>query len=344
MTHQRFTNRVDCCFPFLFGVTEGNTLFRIIFVMKPYSDKCKNDLEMYWEAASTACTPCKEKFNMPAPGQGFAANCGFDDDGGQHVSPYENCKSGTTYNSGSFPRCQRCSTCAPILTNCTTTADTQCCLKGEYLINRTCKAGPTAVLPGEDSKSEVIIHPHDSVKWIIPIILVSASLCLSLCYIMRKKWMKRRNIKGYYRETQCDAQTPFTAIRVDDIIAPDLQAAPLQHLLNNVDVLEELFVLLDPDTSALKNTRHLAARCNFSSSWITYAYSRRDHKSPLVAVLEATAARSPDWTLGQLAWLLHDIGRHDAVDVLKKLSTPGRGFCEGHFTNNYVNDQTLMQM
>lgn len=94
---------------------------------------------------------------------------------------------------------------------------------------------------------------------------------------------------------------------------------PLQLLLDDLDVLDELLILLDPDCSGLKNTRHLAAQCNFSSKWVTYAYSKRDNKSPLVALLEAIAARSPEWTVGQLAWCLHNIDRNDAVNVLKKL-------------------------
>ncbi|XP_076137333.1 IGF-like family receptor 1 isoform X2 [Alosa pseudoharengus] len=145
----------------------------------------------------------------------------------------------------------------------------------------------------KDDSTPMQVMTRDFGKWIIiPIILVA----LFLFYIIRRRIITNR--------------------------APELQMVPLQLLLDNMDVLEDLLILLDPDCSGLKNTRHLAARCHFSSTWINYAYSKRDSKSPLVAVLEAIAARSPEWTVGQLAWLLHDIDRHDAVNVLKKFSQP----------------------
>uniref|UniRef100_A0AAY4APH0 Death domain-containing protein n=1 Tax=Denticeps clupeoides TaxID=299321 RepID=A0AAY4APH0_9TELE len=102
--------------------------------------------------------------------------------------------------------------------------------------------------------------------------------------------------------------------------ASAVQEAPLQMLLNNLDVLEELFILLDPDSKGVKSTRHLATRCDFSSTWINYIYSMKDSKSPLVAVLEAVATRSPEWTVGHLAKQLREMNRNDAVAVLGKLS------------------------
>ncbi|XP_063055817.1 IGF-like family receptor 1 isoform X2 [Engraulis encrasicolus] len=292
----------------------------------PHSEKCKHDLIKYWDIDADACKPCKDKYGMPRPGKGFAANCGFDDDGGQHEPPIQPCEGGRTFNNGSFQRCQKCSECAPILEECSTTTDTKCCLEGEYIDkhDKKCKEGP---ITEEDSPTT-----HNNATWPVTILLVSAVLILFLLYITRKKWMKKTNFRGCYRGSQCDTPKRFTQSTqsMDDIIEPDLQAAPLQHLLNNLDVVEELVVLLDPDTGSLKNTRHLAARCHFQSSWITYAYSRRDCKSPLVAMLEATATKSPDWTVGELVGHLLEMGRRDAVEVLKKLSTP-RMSHESHY-------------
>lgn len=93
--------------------------------------------------------------------------------------------------------------------------------------------------------------------------------------------------------------------------------APLQHLLDNPDVLEELIMLLDPEGKAGAGTRHLAARYGLSATWIDYAYSLRSTRSPLRATLETVAARQPDATLGQLAGLLAAMGRKDALQVLE---------------------------
>lgn len=96
-------------------------------------------------------------------------------------------------------------------------------------------------------------------------------------------------------------------------------SAPLQTVLDNLDVLEELVILLDPESLGVKNTKHLASHCSFSSTWITYTYSMRDIKSPLKAVLEGVTSKHPDWTVGHLAKMLRMMERNDAVFVLSKL-------------------------
>ncbi len=90
-------------------------------------------------------------------------------------------------------------------------------------------------------------------------------------------------------------------------------------MLDNLDVLEELVVLLDPEIHGVKSTKHLASHCSFPSTWITYTYSMKDSKSPLKAVLEGVTSRQPDWTIGHLAKLLRHMERNDAIAVLAKL-------------------------
>lgn len=102
-------------------------------------------------------------------------------------------------------------------------------------------------------------------------------------------------------------------------VGPDILAAPLQTVLDNLDVLEELVILLDPESHVVKNTKHLASHCSFPSTWITYTYSMKDSKSPLKAVLEGVTSSHPDWTVEHLAKLFRLIERNDAVAVLAKL-------------------------
>ncbi|XP_062254651.1 IGF-like family receptor 1 isoform X1 [Platichthys flesus] len=105
----------------------------------------------------------------------------------------------------------------------------------------------------------------------------------------------------------------------DDVLSPDILSAPLQTVLNNLDVLEELVILLDPESQFLKNTKHLASQCSFPSTWITYTYSMKDSKSPLKALLERVTSSHPDWTVGHLAKLLSQMERNDAIAVLAQL-------------------------
>ncbi|KAK7156753.1 hypothetical protein R3I94_006712 [Phoxinus phoxinus] len=135
--------------------------------------------------------------------------------------------------------------------------------------------------------------------------------------------LSKKGIKGY------DQSVSYNIIKESDnsdhltgsayLLASEIQGAPLKTVLNNLDVLEELVLVLDPDISGAKNTRHLAAQCSFSFAWINYAYSMKDHKSPLVAMLEGVVTKNPEWTVGHLAELLTAIGRNDAVEILAKL-------------------------
>lgn len=104
-------------------------------------------------------------------------------------------------------------------------------------------------------------------------------------------------------------------------------SAPIQIVLNDLDVLEDLMILLDPETQGVKNTKHLASQCGFSSAWIIYAYSMRDSKSPLKAVLEGITSRQPDWTVGDLVKMLRLMERNDAIATLSRLRPDGTDVC-----------------
>lgn len=102
-------------------------------------------------------------------------------------------------------------------------------------------------------------------------------------------------------------------------VGPAVLSAPLQTVLDNLDVLEELVILLDPESHGVKNTKHLASHCSFPSTWITYSYSMKDSKSPLKAVLEGVTSRHPEWTVEHLAKMLRLMERNDAIAALAKL-------------------------
>lgn len=105
---------------------------------------------------------------------------------------------------------------------------------------------------------------------------------------------------------------------------PNLALQPLSRLLDELEVLEELIVLLDPEPGpgggmACGTTRHLAARYGVPAAWSTFAYSLRPSRSPLRALIEMVVAREPSASLGQLGTHLAQLGRADALQVLSKL-------------------------
>ncbi|XDA83285.1 IGF-like family receptor 1 [Ovis aries] len=109
---------------------------------------------------------------------------------------------------------------------------------------------------------------------------------------------------------------------------PSLESQPLSRLLDELEVLEELILLLDPEPGpggrmACGTTRHLAARYGLPAAWSTFAYSLRPSRSPLRALIEMVVAREPSASLGQLGTHLAQIGRADALQVLSKLGSSG---------------------
>ncbi|KAL7832198.1 hypothetical protein AOLI_G00297460 [Acnodon oligacanthus] len=166
----------------------------------------------------------------------------------------------------------------------------------------------------------------------ISILLCACLLCL-IYIIKKKKHGGCREMKKCFSERRLSNHVPLADSRehfklgitedikdINYLLSPEIKAAPLQSVLNDMDVVEELVLLLDPDIPGVKNTRHLAASCSIPFTWINYAYSMKDSRSPLIAVLERVIAKYPCWNVGHLADLLSNIGRNDAVAVLGKLS------------------------
>ncbi|XP_032697623.1 IGF-like family receptor 1 isoform X4 [Lontra canadensis] len=105
---------------------------------------------------------------------------------------------------------------------------------------------------------------------------------------------------------------------------PNLASQPLSRLLDELEVLEEPTVLLDPEPGpgggmACGTTRHLAARYGVPAACCTFAYSLRPGRSPLRALIEMVVAREPSASPGQLGTHLAQLGRADALQVLSKL-------------------------
>uniref|UniRef100_A0A673Z1Z1 IGF-like family receptor 1 n=1 Tax=Salmo trutta TaxID=8032 RepID=A0A673Z1Z1_SALTR len=313
--------------------------------MGHYSENCSDDLNTFWDELSKTCVPCHKHSQHPIlPGYEFSPNCGRHDDGGRSEAPYRPCAA-QSFNNGSFVKCQPCFRCAPNhqkLSECNTTTDTQCCLTSHQF--QTQQVQRSTTLRDQVSSSSLTtakhiglgLHGYSATAWIVlTVILVFSALAFLLfIYIKKRRRTSRafcfRDKENTHQRSRSSKTTAAVNEEVallqsetrslEDILSPDLQSAPLQMVLDNLDVLEELVILLDPESPGVKNTSHLASRCSFPATWITYTYSLRESKSPLRAVLEGVTTKHPEWTVGHLARLLREMDRNDAVAVLTKLS------------------------
>ncbi|XP_029572862.1 IGF-like family receptor 1 [Salmo trutta] len=328
--------------------------------MNHYSDNCSGDLDTFWDELRNKCVPCHQHPQHPIrPGYEFSPNCGRHDDGGKSEGPYRLCAA-QTFNNGRFVNCQPCSSCPPNhqkLSECNATTDTQCCgsrdqtgcwkedlgtttqqvQRSTTLRVQMSTSSPTTVKHIDKTlhADSATSHVNHQTAWIVLTVILVLSVLAFLLFIYIKKRRSRAfcfrdNILYTNQQSRSSRRTAAVNEEVallqsetrslEDILSPDLQSAPLQTVLDNLDVLEELVILLDPESPGVKNTSHLASRCSFPATWITYTYSLRDSKSPLRAVLEGVTTKHPDWTVGQLARLLREMDRNDAVVVLTKLT------------------------
>ncbi|XP_061572568.1 IGF-like family receptor 1 [Cololabis saira] len=305
--------------------------------MSLHSSRCL-DPATYWRDGW--CAPCGLK-----PGHEVSPNCGFDDDGGLHERSLKPCKP-RTYNDGTKPSCSACSSCrvgSEVVSPCTSTADTVCSpitrIKTTlFTITRTTTSQPvskpdmtlTSFRPPRTSPGGLPTLQH--VPTLVCAVLAINVFIILLAFLIHRKWRRGQCIKmclyrGAAAENHVLSPIPYLVSEdhPEDVLSDKIQSASLQGVLDNLDVLEELVILLDPETPGIKNTKHLASLCSFPSPWVNYVYSMKDSKSPLKAVLERLISSHPDWTVGHLARLLKEIKRNDAIAVLNSGLAPRPG-------------------
>ncbi|KAJ0066053.1 hypothetical protein NL108_001280 [Boleophthalmus pectinirostris] len=258
------------------------------------------------------CVPCEK----PGPGREITPNCGFDDHQGRHEATSRKCPH-RSFNDGTNYYCKPCSSCVQgftIVEPCSVQVDTKC-QGATKTTNMTYTQTTTASY--EVVQNNPVVPQIPETPWVVPLTLFicCVALALSCWFIFRKRGFK----KTFKQSTSLFATQETNEPK--DILSPEILAAPLKCVLNDLDVLEELIMLLDPETKGIKNTKHLASLCRFSSNWVTYTYSLKDTKSPLNALLEGVTCQHPDWTVEHLVLLLQQIERVDAVVALGKLST-----------------------
>ncbi|XP_029929285.1 IGF-like family receptor 1 isoform X2 [Myripristis murdjan] len=291
--------------------------------MMGYSAKCL-DLTKYLDRGE--CVDCQMKWIKP--GYEFSPNCGFSDTDGRRERPIRECPP-AHYNNGTFKKCQPCTACGAgyeTESACNSTSDTVCRPQTTTRTPTTTSISPVSMTVSTVQPQPVPTQGfiREDTLWRVglPFVILACVMLVALfIFICRRR---KRDSHKISTEALSPSNEDFAVLwqpeskGLEHILSPGVYSAPLQTVLDNLDVLEELVILLDPEVQSVKNTRHLASRCSYSSSWITYTYSMKD-KSPLKAMLEGVTTKHPEWTVGHLAKLLRDIDRNDAIAVLAKL-------------------------
>ncbi|XP_045388262.1 IGF-like family receptor 1 isoform X4 [Lemur catta] len=267
----------------------------------------------YWNPDNKCCSSCLQRFGPPpCPDYEFAENCGFSDYGDLITHPFQECSPGRCNPDGA----ELCGPCGGGTT--ASTPATPALSRGGSRSRCRERPVPTKgycpLTPGKPSApsspasssssqtSERDVSQEALPNFVLPLVLV---LLLSWAVTV----------------------IPLLALRTHlcrPKELPSLASQPLSRLLDELEVLEELIVLLDPEPGpgggmSCGTTRHLAARYGMPATWSTFTYSLRPSRSPLRALIEMVVAREPSASLGQLGIHLAQLGRADALQVLSKL-------------------------
>ncbi|XP_055001193.1 IGF-like family receptor 1 [Sorex araneus] len=304
----------------------------------------------YWNPDNLCCGSCLQRFGPPpCSGYEFSENCGLNDLGDHVAHPFQECPPGQCNPYGA----ELCSPCGsgavgPVPTESAGRTGSPRCREKPVPSKELC--------PFSSSSLPVTAGPVPSVplpSFVLPMVLVLLPAgVVGLLFILQRHHLSRRKGVSYpcpgfackdldtpvtqYWSTPGsldiseagDSRKEVSPLTQLDGELPCLTSEPLSRLLDELEVLEELIVLLDPEPGpgggiARGTTRHLASRYGLPAVWSNYAYSLRPSHSPLRALIEVVVAREPSASLGQLSTHLAQLGRRDALQVLSRLGRSG---------------------
>ncbi|KAM5296406.1 IGF-like family receptor 1 isoform 1-T4 [Glossophaga mutica] len=290
----------------------------------------------YWNPDNLCCGSCLQRFGPPpCPDYEFSENCGLNDFGDHVMHPFRKCPHGQC-NPDSAELCSPCGGRARVPTPA---GNQQRC--GEKLAptKEPCPLKPEtpSILSSQESSSLVSSSPpwtsEHTAPWqalltialpLVLVLLVTSAIILRLAQQRHSPHHHGKAVHPYPDSACGDPNTSPGSLEAPEAELPSLASQPLSCLLDELEVLEELIMLLDPEPGpggslACGTTRHLAARYGLPAAWSTFAYSLRPSRSPLRALIEMVVAREPSASLGQLGTHLAQLGRVDALQVLSKL-------------------------
>ncbi|XP_074242639.1 IGF-like family receptor 1 isoform X1 [Saimiri boliviensis] len=315
----------------------------------------------YWNPDNKCCSVCLQRFGPPpCPDHEFEENCGLNDHGDIIKPAFRECPPGRCNPDGA-ELCSPCGGGATIPTPAAGGGRTPwSCRERPVPAKEQCPLTPGN--PGTSSSQEPTSPassiasrtpepvPGQTLPSFIPLLVlvllltlvVTAFLLFALLWHLC--WPKGKVDPYPYPGLVCEVPNIHTpsnlcspgTLETGDTWKeisllsplsrelPSLASQPLSRLLDELEVLEELIILLDPEPGpgggmAHGTTRHLAARYGLPAAWSTFAYSLRPSRSPLRALIEMVVAREPSASLDQLGIHLAQLGRADALRVLSKL-------------------------
>ncbi|XP_036895569.1 IGF-like family receptor 1 [Sturnira hondurensis] len=290
----------------------------------------------YWNPDNLCCGSCLQRFGPPpCPDYEFSENCGLNDLGDHVTNPFTECPPGQC--NPDFA--ELCSPCGGRARVPTPAATQRRCGEKPAPTKEPCPLKPEtpSVPSSQESTSLTTSSPswtsEHTAPWqalltialpLVLVLLVTSATILWLTWQRHSPHHHRKPGHSHSDLVHGDLNPSPGSLKASKAELPNLASKPLSCLLDELEVLEELIVLLDPEPGpggslACGTTRHLAARYGLPAAWSTFAYSLRPSRSPLQSLIEMVVAREPSASLAQLGTHLAQLGRVDALQVLSKL-------------------------
>nr|XP_012630475.1 IGF-like family receptor 1 isoform X2 [Microcebus murinus] len=289
----------------------------------------------YWNADNECCGSCLQRFGPPpCPDYEFAENCGFDDYGDLITHPFRECSPGQCNPDGA-ELCGPCDGGTTVSTPATPAfsrggsrlrcRERPVPAKGYCPLTPGNPCAPSSPASSSSSKTSERDASQEALpSFVLPLVLLLLLTWAVIVILLLALRMHLCRHKGALEALETGKAGKVSLLPLQSKELPSLASQPLSRLLDELEVLEELIVLLDPEPGpgggmSCGTTRHLAARYGMPATWSTFTYSLRPSRSPLRALIEMVVAREPSASLGQLGAHLAQLGRADALQVLSKL-------------------------
>ncbi|KAM5296411.1 IGF-like family receptor 1 isoform 3-T6 [Glossophaga mutica] len=234
----------------------------------------------YWNPDNLCCGSCLQRFGPPpCPDYEFSENCGLNDFGDHVMHPFRKCPHGQC-NPDSAELCSPCGGRARVPTPA---GNQQRC--GEKLAptKEPCPLKPEtpSILSSQESSSLVSSSPpwtsEHTAPWqalltialpLVLVLLVTSAIILRLAQQRHSPHHHGKAVHPYPDSACGDPNTSPGSLEAPEAELPSLASQPLSCLLDELEVLEELIMLLDPEPGPVASHLPVEADGFLGSKWV----------------------------------------------------------------------------
>ncbi|XP_045702566.1 IGF-like family receptor 1 isoform X2 [Phyllostomus hastatus] len=238
----------------------------------------------YWNPDNLCCGSCLQRFGPPpCPDYEFSENCGLNDFGDHVTHPFKKCPHGQC-NPDNAELCSPCGSRARVPTpGATQRQHRRRCREKPAPTKEPCPLKPEtpSVLSSQESSSLTVSSPprtsEHTAPWqalltialpLVLVLLVTSAIILWLAQQRHSSHHHGKAVHPYSGIARGDPNISPGSLEAPEAELPNLTSQPLSRLLDELEVLEELIVLLDPEPGPVASYLLVEADGFLGSKWV----------------------------------------------------------------------------